>query len=231
VIKVVILLEELGLPYELQPVAVFSGQQFDAQFLAMNPLGKVPVLVDPSLGRPLYESGAILFYLVERHRQLFPTQPDSRYEVMQWLMVQMANIGPIFGQLNHFRGALPPAAQPYADARFSELARRLYQKPGRSAARARLDRRAGILDRRHRDLSVSLYLERHRFTSADYPALVRWRDLIAARPAVARAHARVADASTAPSVRDRQSATDADLDRFFGRTMAAPPADFSAVRR
>src|SRR5262245_52670135 len=103
VVKVAIMLEELELPYQLKHVAVFKGEQFNPEFLAMNPLGKVPVLVDPRLGKPLAESGAILIYLAEREGKLLPAQGPDRYEVLQWVMVQMASIGPMFGQLNHFQ--------------------------------------------------------------------------------------------------------------------------------
>jgi len=125
--KVGIMLEELGLPYELRHVNVFSGEQFAPQFLAMNPIGKVPVLVDPALGRPLFESGAILFYLAERHGKFFPADGAARYEVMQWLMVQMAAVGPMFGQLTHFRIVLRPGSEPYAEGRYAAQAERIYR--------------------------------------------------------------------------------------------------------
>src|SRR5579862_1581992 len=83
--KVLMMLEELGLSYELRHVAVFKGEQFTPEFLALNPLGKVPVLIDPELGRPLAESGAILFWLAERSGGAFlPTNGPDRYCVMQW---------------------------------------------------------------------------------------------------------------------------------------------------
>lgn len=230
VVKVTIMLEELGLPYELRPVAVFSGEQFKTQFLAMNPFGKVPVLIDPALERPLYESGAILFYLAERHGKFFPAKGGDRYEVMQWLMVQMANIGPMFGQLNHFRRALRSGTEPYAEARFAELSRRLYQQLD-----DRLREHSWIAGDAYSiaDMAIypwALYIERHGFATNEYSALMRWREKITARPAVARSSARIAEAFTEESVRDRKSATDADLDRFFGHTASAPPADFSAVK-
>jgi GST-like protein len=228
--KVTLLLEELGLFYELRHVAVFSGEQFSPAFLAMNPLGKVPVLVDPLLGRPLYESGAILCYLAERHGRFFPADGADRYEVLQWLMVQMANIGPMFGQLNHFRRALRTGTQPYAEARFAELSERLYR-----CLDDRLQSRNWIAGDTYSiaDMAIypwSLYLERHGFNGADFPALLRWRQEIGDRPAARRTDTRFGEAFAENSVRDRQVATDSDLDRFFGRTPSAPTADYSAIR-
>jgi len=230
VVKVGILLEELELDYELRYVAVFKGGQFRPELLAMNPLGKVPVLVDPALGRPLYESGAILVYLAERHGRFLPEQGPDRYEVIEWVMVQMANIGPMFGQLNHFRNALRPGEEPYAEARFAQTSQALYR----------------ILDERLRaqswiaggaysiaDMAIypwSLYLERHGLAATEYPALIRWRDAITARPAVVRYQAKSQEAFAAKSARDRRSASDAELDLLFGRGSSAPPKDYSRVR-
>jgi GSH-dependent disulfide-bond oxidoreductase len=228
--KVTIMLEELGLSYELRPIAVFSGEQFTPGFLAMNPFGKVPVLIDPLLGRPLYESGAILFYLAERYGEFLPAETADRYEVMQWLTAQMANIGPMFGQLNHFRRALRSGTEPYAEARFAELSRRLYR-----CLDDRLRGHSWIAGGAYSiaDMAIypwSLYLERHGFATNDYPALIRWRERMSARPAIARSNARFDEAFAETSIRDRKSATDADLDRFFGHTESAPPADFSAIK-
>lgn len=230
VVKVAIMLEELELPYELRHVAVFKGEQFDPDFLAMNPLGKVPVLVDPALGQPLAESGAILFWLAERSGRLLPADAPARYEVMQWLMVQMASIGPMFGQLNHFQ-VLPDGAEPYALGRYRAQAERLY--------RLLDDRLSGAEWLAGGEYSIadiatypwSLYLERHGFDPAPYPALLRWRDTIRARPAVTRARHRMDEAFTAVSTQARRSASQRDLDRFFGRTESMPAADYSAVTR
>src|SRR5437763_12808051 len=102
----------------------------------MNPLGKVPILVDPALGHPLFESGAILIYLAERYGRFLPANGFARYEVMQWLMVQMATVGPMLGQLNHFRLVLRPGSEPYAAGRFAAQSERIYRL---------LDDRLGVL--------------------------------------------------------------------------------------
>jgi GST-like protein len=230
--KVGIMLEELDLPYVLQHVAVFTGEQFRPDFLAMNPLGKVPVLIDPALGRPLFESGAILFWLAERSGAYLPAAGQNRYEVMQWLMVQMASIGPMLGQLNHFQ-LLPKdsAPYPYAHGRYKAQAERLYRAlDDRLAAREWITGEAYSIA----DIATypwALYLERHGFDPAAHPALLRWRDTITARPAVVRSAARFSEAFTAVSTSTRRAATDADLDRFFGRTEDMPATDFSAVKR
>jgi GST-like protein len=228
--KVALMLEELGVPYELRHVAVFGGEQFTPGFLAMNPFGKVPVLIDPLLGRPLYESGAILCYLAERHGRFLPADGADRYEVLQWLMVQMANVGPMFGQLNHFRRALRSGTEPYAEARFAELSGRLYRYLD-----DRLRSNTWIAGGAYSiaDMAIypwSLYLERHGFSGRDYPALIRWREEITERPATRRAGTRFGETFAEKSIRDRQTATDTDLDRFFARTPSAPAADYSAIR-
>jgi GST-like protein len=228
--KVGIMLEELGLSYELIHVAVFISEQFAPEFLAMNPLGKVPVLVDPALGRPLFESGAILFYLAERHDKFFPADGAARYEVMQWLMVQMALVGPMLGQLNHFRSVLRSGSEPYAEARYAAQSERIYRL---------LDDRLAVHpwiagdDYSIADMATypwALYLQAHGFDADKYPALTRWCDTIGARPAVARSKARFNEAFAEATERARRAATPEDLDRFFGRTLAVPAADFSAVK-
>jgi GSH-dependent disulfide-bond oxidoreductase len=228
--KVVIMLEELELPYELRHVAVFKGEQFTPEFLTLNPLGKVPVLVDPALGKPLAESAAILFYLAERKGRLLPAQPPARYEVMQWLMVQMASIGPMFGQLNHFQ-ILPADTEAYARARYHEQAERLYR-----LLNERLTAREWIAGGAYSiaDIAIypwALYLDRHGFAADAFPVLRRWCDKLGARPAVQRADRRMDEAFTIVSNQTRTTASAHDLDLFFARTEAMPAADYSAVTR
>jgi GST-like protein len=228
VIKVVIALEELGLDYDLKHVAVFNQEQFDPAFLKLNPLGKVPVLEDPKLGVPLAESGAILLWLAEREGKFLPSAQPARAEVMQWLMVQMANYGPMLGQFTHFN-LVPQGSQPYAHARYGAVAERLNR----------------LLDDRLRtrqwlaggDYSIAdmatqpwaYYVERHGFDPAHYPALVEWRQRIEARPAVQRAMARAAEAFDDVATRTRKAASAEDLDKFFNRTEQVPVTDYSAV--
>jgi GST-like protein len=229
VIKVILMLEECGLDYELRHTAVFSQAQFTPEFRKLNPLGKVPVLEDPKLGIPLAESGAILFWLAEREGRFLPGQQPARAEVMQWLMVQMANYGPMLGQFTHFNIA-PPDAAPYAKARYGAIAEKLNR-----VLDQRLQTRRWIAggDYSIADMATqpwSYYVERHGFDPADYPALVEWRTRIEARPAVQRALARAQEAFDDVATRTRKAASKEDLDMFFGRTETVPVTDYSAVK-
>lgn len=105
-VKVSILLEELGLPYEVHRVSFDTQDQFSPEFLSLNPNNKIPAILDPNGpgGQPLalWESGAILVYLAEKTGRFLPTDPARRYETLQWLMFQMGGVGPMFGQVGFF---------------------------------------------------------------------------------------------------------------------------------
>ena len=105
-VKVSIMLEEIGLPYEAHRVDFASQDQFTPEFLSLNPNNKIPAILDPDGpgGQPmgLWESGAILVYLADKSGQLLPRQGAARYETLQWLMFQMGGVGPMFGQLGFF---------------------------------------------------------------------------------------------------------------------------------
>jgi GSH-dependent disulfide-bond oxidoreductase len=105
-VKVSIMLEEIGLPYEAHAVDIGKGESWTPEFLSLNPNGKIPAILDPDGpgGRPLalFESGAILLYLAEKTGRLLPADPGQRYETIQWVFFQMASIGPMFGQLGFF---------------------------------------------------------------------------------------------------------------------------------
>jgi GST-like protein len=105
-VKVSIMLEEVGLPYEPHYIDIFANETWTPDFLSLNPNGKIPAIVDPDGpgGAPigLFESGAILIYLAEKTGQLLPVDPAARYQTIQWLMFQMGGIGPMFGQVGFF---------------------------------------------------------------------------------------------------------------------------------
>ncbi|TCM16443.1 GST-like protein [Novosphingobium sp. PhB165] len=230
VVKVAIMLEELELPYVLKHVALFKGEQFTPEFLALNPVGKVPVIEDPALGRPLAESGAILIWLAEQHGKFLPARSADRYEVLQWLMVQMAGIGPMLGQYTHFR-LLPEGSEPYALGRYAVMAKRFYQ-----LIDDRVADREWIASDAYSIADIATfpwaeYLERHGLSIDSYPAMRRWREAIAYRPAVRRAKARIVEEFAAPSATTMTAATTSDLDRFFGRTDEVPVQDFTSVKR
>src|ERR1700722_17716369 len=121
VVKVYRTLEELAFPCHVEPVDVFTGQQFDDAFLKLNPNAKVPVIVDhdgPG-GKPYtcFESGAILLYLAEKAGKLLPKDPAAKYDAYQWLMTQMSTVGPMFGQFVHYL-RFAPAGNDYSKSRY-----------------------------------------------------------------------------------------------------------------
>ncbi|MBV9063108.1 MAG: glutathione S-transferase N-terminal domain-containing protein, partial [Alphaproteobacteria bacterium] len=105
-VKVSIMLEETGLPYEPHYVNIGDNESWTPEFLSLNPNGKIPVILDPNGpgGKPLalFESGAILIYLADKSGQLLPQDPARRYETIQWVFFQMAFLGPMFGQVGYF---------------------------------------------------------------------------------------------------------------------------------
>ena len=105
-VKVSILLEELGLPYEVHLVSFGTNDQFSPEFLSLNPNNKIPAIIDPDgpggQPLPLFETGAILVYLAEKTGQFIPADAAARYQTLQWLMWQMGGVGPMFGQLGFF---------------------------------------------------------------------------------------------------------------------------------
>lgn len=120
--KVSIMLEELGVPYQTIPVDLGAGRQFDAEFLAINPNGKIPAIVDRDApGGPLaiFESGAILIHLAEKHGRFLASEPRARALTLEWLMFQMSAIGPFLGQINYWMNnapeKVPQAIQRYLD--------------------------------------------------------------------------------------------------------------------
>ncbi len=187
--KVSIALEELGLEYETRKIDITKGEQFTTEFLALNSNNKIPVLVDSDGpgDRPivLSESGAILIYLAEKTGRLMPNDPRERYEALQWLMFQMASVGPMLGQAHHFL-RFAPERVPYAVERYTKETARIY----------------GVLDQRLRgrgwlagsaysiaDIATFPWVSRHEWQDIDlvaYPEVKRWYDAIAARPAVQR---------------------------------------------
>ena len=127
--KVQILLEELGVDYTVHPIDIAKGDQFDPAYLKLNPNNKMPTLVDPDGpgGEPhaVFESGAILLYLAEKHGQFLPSDPVQRSVTIQWLMWQMGGFGPMLGQAHHFRVYAPEKID-YAYDRYTNEAKRLY---------------------------------------------------------------------------------------------------------
>jgi len=139
-VKVAVMLEETGLPYEAHKLSFEAREQQSPEFLALNPNGKIPAIVDPNGpgGRALtlFESGAILIYLADKTGQLLPADASGRYQTIQWLMWQMAGVGPMFGQVGFFH-------------RFA--GRDFEDKRPRDRYAAEAQRLLGVLDRRLAD--------------------------------------------------------------------------------
>ena len=187
--KASIVLEELGADYTVHPIHIGKGDQFTPEFLAINPNGKIPAIVDSDGpgGAPItvFESGAILIYLAEKFGRFLPAEPVARMEVIQWLMFQMGGIGPIFGQVHHFLRAAKEKV-PYGIERYGTEARRLYGVLDR-----RLDGRDHLAGDGYSIADIATYpwVLRHEWQQidlADHPNVKRWFDAIGSRPAVQR---------------------------------------------
>lgn len=123
--KVSILLEELGVPYNVHPINIGQGDQKTPEFLKIGPNNKIPVIVDHDAGVSLMESGAIMWYLAEKYGKFLPQDPTAKIKVMEWLMWQMGGLGPMAGQSHHYLHFNPGKAE-YAEQRFSDEVKRLY---------------------------------------------------------------------------------------------------------
>ena len=184
--KISIALEELGLPYRLNVLDLTTGEQKAPAFLAINPNGRIPAIVDREADDfAVFESGAILIYLAEKTGRLMPRDAKGRSQVLQWLMFQMGGIGPMLGQAHHFLRFAPDVI-PYAVERYSKEAARLY-----GVLETRLtdcDWLAGD-EYSIADIATFPWIARHDWQGIDlgrYLAVKRWYDAIADRPAVRR---------------------------------------------
>jgi GSH-dependent disulfide-bond oxidoreductase len=220
VVKIFIALEELALPYTVEPVDVFSGKQFDEAFLKLNPNAKAPVIVDSDGpgGRPYtcFESGAILLYLAEKTGKLMPKDTAAKFDTIQWLMTQMSTVGPMFGQYVHFI-RFAPAGNDYSKSRYLTQAMRVSE----------------VIDKR---LSTVPYLAGSEYSVADVatfpwmrgipmflgaeamaklPNVARWVQGIEERPAVKKALAAVDAVRARTTPFDKAEAV--TLDKVFGR--------------
>ena len=184
--KVSIMLEEVGLPYQVHSINITKDEQHTPDFLKISPNNRIPAIVDQDNGIALFESGAILMYLAEKTGKLWPQDGDTKWRVMEWLMWQMGGVGPMLGQVHHFVKYNNGRSQ-YSEERYSKEGRRLY----------------GVLDKRladHEyvagdysiaDIAIWPWISRFEWQEIDlneYPNVLRWYKAIAARPAVVKGY-------------------------------------------
>jgi GST-like protein len=203
--KITMFLEEAGLDYEIKPVDIGRGEQFQPEFLKIAPNNRIPAIIDLAPidgGKPLslFESGVILEYLADKTGKFLSKTPRARYETLQWLYWQMAGLGPMLGQNHHFSQYAPEKLS-YAIDRYVKETERLY----------------GVLDEHlgDREFIAGAYSiadmasypwivphERQGMKLEEFPNLKRWFETIKARPAVVRAYAKAAELNTRPALDD-----------------------------
>jgi glutathione S-transferase len=177
-------LEELEVPYTPHVIDLSRGQQRSPEFLALNPNGRIPAMIDRDDDIRIFESGAILLYLAEKTGRLMPRDTKGRYEVVQWLMFQMSGIGPMQGQAVAFVRYFPEEV-PQAIQRYHNETRRLYEV---------LERRLEDRDYLAGDYSIAdianySWVRSHKWARVGVdglPNLQRWMDDLAARPGIQR---------------------------------------------
>jgi GST-like protein len=188
--KVSIALEELALPYEVIHIDISKGDQFEPAFLEISPSNKIPALVDGD--RSMMQSGAILLYLAEKTGRLMPAHGTRAYwEMMEWLMWQMSEFGPMLGQAHHFL-KFNRGVSEYAEKRYSGEAQRLYR-----VLNTRLDGRDYVVDELSvADIAIWPWASRFAYQGIDlddYPNVRDWYLRLASRPAFQRGYSQPID--------------------------------------
>jgi GSH-dependent disulfide-bond oxidoreductase len=182
--KASIMLEEIGLPYNVHVIDITKNDQFSPEFIAINPNSKIPAIVDRDNDITVFESGAILIYLAEKTGKLIPADQKSRFQVIEWLMFQMASIGPMFGQLSHFK-RFAPEPIPYAIQRYEKETLRLYAVLDNQLAKHE------YICGEYSIADIATYpwvavYEFQGLTLDNHPHLKRWVETLQQRPAVQR---------------------------------------------
>ncbi|PHQ66584.1 MAG: glutathione S-transferase [Robiginitomaculum sp.] len=185
--KASVTLEEMGLDYNVKAIDISAGDQKKPEFLKINPNGRIPAIVDHDIkdengnGFAVFESGALMIYLAEKTGMLMPTDVQGRSKTIQWLMFQMGGIGPMMGQANVFYRYFPEKIQPAID-RYQNESARLFGVLNRQLAEN--EYLAG--DYSIADIANWCWVRTHSWSGVDiepFEHLIRWRDLIAERPA------------------------------------------------
>jgi GSH-dependent disulfide-bond oxidoreductase len=203
--KISIALEEMGLPYTVRLLSLSKLEQKEEWFLKVNPNGRIPAIIDHANGDfAVFESGAILIYLAEKSGKLLPTEPKARSRVLQWLMFQMAGVGPMMGQANvFFRYA--PEKIPYAIERYQREVRRLFEVMERQLASNEYI--AGS-EYSIADIALWSWVAGYGWSGVSVdglPQLKRWMDLVGARPAVQKGRDIPPRADTSSSEKEKQT--------------------------
>jgi GSH-dependent disulfide-bond oxidoreductase len=210
--KISIALEEMGLPYEYRHIRLSKREQKEPWYLKLNPNGRIPTIIDHDNDDfVVFESGAILIYLAEKTGKFIPHEPFARYETLQWVILQVANLGPMSGQHVHFSRFAGPGND-YSAKRYRTQVLKLFD-----VYEQRLTAQPYVTgnDYTIADIAAWPWLRNFELLAIDpgkYPTVKKWVDKIAARDAVKRALAQV---GTLTSVRDK--ASDDQKDRFFSR--------------
>lgn len=196
--KVSIMLEEIGVDYVMHPINILKGDQHDKSFHAINPNRRIPAITDMEgpEGRPftLFESGAILQYLAEKTGQFLSTKPETRYQCLQWLSFQIANVGPMFGQCGHFMG-YAPVDIPYGKERYYKETVRLYGVLDEHLEKNEyLAGDYSIADIATFPWTMPIVRALHTIDITDFPHVQRWNTSISERPAVKRGTTLLEDA-------------------------------------
>ncbi len=183
--KISVALEELGLPYTVRPIDLSADEQKQPWFLAINPNGRIPAIIDREAGLTVFESGAILVYLAEKTGRLMPADPQGRYATLQWLMFQMGGVGPMMGQANVF-ARYAPEKIPFAIERYRRESRRLF-----GVLDARLAEQPWLAGQIYTiaDIANWCWVRTHRWSGVDLDGLdhlAGWVDRIGQRPAAQR---------------------------------------------
>ena len=184
--KVSIALEELALDYNVKAINITKDEQFAPDFLAISPNNKIPALVDTKANFALMESGAILIYLADKVGELLPPSGEERYEVLQWLMMQMGSVGPMLGQTHHFV-KFNKGKSAYAEERYASETNRIYGVLDKQLSTSQFLTKSFSIA----DIATWPWISRFEWQEIDfskYPNLLRWYLELADRPATQRGY-------------------------------------------
>jgi GST-like protein len=183
--KASIMLEEVGLDYNVHSIDITKGEQFTPEFVEINPNSKIPAIIDRDADITVFESGAILIYLAQKTGKLLSSEPKQRFQTIEWLMFQMGSVGPMFGQYNHFYKYAPDKI-PYAIERYKKETLRLYE-----VLNTQLTKSEYVSGEEYTIADIAIYpwIAAYEFMELSldgHQELKRWYESIEQRPAVDR---------------------------------------------